>query len=317
MSENTRQERPGSEPTSPPTPPHTQHARASQPVPPRAASPWGSHTPHRFTLRARDIPRLIAALILLFLVIAAIFPALFAPGNPLAIDPAAGFQPPGGAHPFGTDGSGRDLYTRVIHGAGPSLLIGLGATALGIGLATVLGFLAGLGPRWLDFGTSRLIEVLLAFPGLVLALLVMVISGPGAFGATVAVGLATAPGYARIIRGRVREIAGSGYVEAARVQGRGRVRILTRHILPGTARSLASLATLGLGQAIVWVCALSFLGLGVAPPAAEWGALLNEGRQFIATFWWLTFFPGLFIVLTAVSATVLGRGLARTDRSAS
>lgn len=304
-----------SEITQPASPDRTPNARS--PLSADGTHPRRAPKPHNFRLRTRDIPQLIAALILLFLVIAAIFPALFAPGDPLAIDPAAGFQPPGGAHPFGTDGSGRDLYTRVIHGAGPSLLIGLGATALGIGLATVLGFLAGLGPRWLDFGTSRLIEVLLAFPGLVLALLVMVISGPGAFGATVAVGLATAPGYARIIRGRVREIAGSGYVEAARVQGRGRVRILTRHILPGTARSLASLATLGLGQAIVWVCALSFLGLGVAPPAAEWGALLNEGRQFIATFWWLTFFPGLFIVLTAVSATVLGRGLARTDRSAS
>ncbi|RLP72751.1 ABC transporter permease [Mycetocola tolaasinivorans] len=266
---------------------------------------------------ARHIPQALAALVLLLLVIAAVFPGLFAPGDPLAINPADGFQPPNTTHPFGTDGSGRDLYTRVIHGTGPSLLIGLGATALGIGLATVLGFVAGLGPRWLDFGTSRVIEVMLAFPGLVLALLVMVISGPGAFGATVAVGLATAPGYARIIRGRVREIAGSGFVEAARVQGRGRMRILTRHILPGTARSLASLATLGLGQAIVWVCALSFLGLGVAPPAAEWGALLNDGRQFIATFWWLTFFPGLFIVLTAVSATVLGRGLAKTTRSVS
>lgn len=265
-------------------------------------------------MRGLRAPEWVSLALLLALTLAAALPGVFAPGDPLAIDPAAGFSPPSLAHPFGTDASGRGIYTRVIHGAGPSLLIGLLATAIGIGLATILGFLAGLGPRWLDFSTTRVIEVMLAFPGLILALLIITIAGPGIFSATVAVGLATAPGYARIVRTRVREISGSGYVEAAIVQGRSGPRILTRHLLPNVARPLLALLTLGIGQSIVWVCALSFLGLGAVPPAAEWGAMLADGRQYISSFWWMTFFPGLFIVLTAVCSTVLGRALASPER---
>lgn len=256
-----------------------------------------------------------AALVLALLVLAALAPGLLAPGDPLAIHPAQSFLPPSFGHPFGTDESGRDIYTRVIHGTSASLLIGLSATAVGIGLALVFGLLAGLGPRWLDFGTTRFLEVLFAFPGLLLALLFIVIYGPGVVTSTIAVGLATAPGYARIIRSRVLVVRRAPYIEAALVLGRGRTTRVINHLLPNVAGSLFVLVTLGIGQSIVWASSLSYLGLGAVPPAAEWGAMLSAGRTYITSFWWMTFFPGLFIVLSAVATTVLGRALQQRVRS--
>ncbi|MGD8196118.1 ABC transporter permease [Herbiconiux sp. P18] len=253
----------------------------------------------------------VSLVVLVVFVLAAVAPWLLAPGDPLAIDPAAAFGAPGWGHPFGTDESGRDIYTRVVHGAGASLVIGVAATAIGVGLAVVLGLLAALGGRVVDFGVSRLLEVLFAFPGLLLALLVITVYGPGVVTSTIAVGLATAPGYARIIRAQARSVAASPYVEAAVVLGRSRGRILLRHIVPNALAPVFVLVTLGVGQAIVWAAALSYLGLGAEPPAAEWGAMLFAGKNYLATAWWMTFFPGLVIVLVAVASTVLGRTLQR------
>lgn len=258
----------------------------------------------------------MSAAALLFLVLAALVPHLLAPGDPLAIHPLESFRPPSWGHPFGTDESGRDIYTRIVHGAGPSLVIGLSATAIGVGLALVFGLLAGLGPRWLDFGTTRFVEVLFAFPGLLLALLFIVVFGPGVITSTIAVGLSTAPGYARIIRSQVLLVRRAPYLEAARVLGRSASVRLRRTLLPNLAGSLFVLVTLGIGQSIVWASSLSYLGLGAVPPAAEWGAMLSAGRTYIASFWWMTFFPGLFIVLSAVATTLLGRSLQNRVRSA-
>ncbi len=249
--------------------------------------------------------------VLAVLLLAAVLPGVLAPGDPLAIDPAQAFLSPRWGHPFGTDESGRDIYTRVVHGAAPSLVIGVAATAIGIVLALVLGLAAALGGRVVDFGVSRLLEVLFAFPGLLLALLVITVYGPGIVTSTIAVGLATAPGYARIIRSQTRSVASAPYIEAAVVLGRSRGRILVQHILPNAVVPVFVLVTLGVGQAIVWAAALSYLGLGAEPPAAEWGAMLFAGKNYLATAWWMTFFPGLAIVLSAVAATVLGRALQR------
>jgi len=257
----------------------------------------------------------ISAALVCYLLICGLLPWVTAPGDPLAIDPVDSFQGPSLSHWFGTDESGRDLYTRVVHGAGPSLVIGVAATAIGIGLGIVLGAAAGLGPRWLDFGTTRLLEVMFAFPGLLLALLFIVIYGPGVATSTVAVGLATAPGYARIIRSQMLSVRGAAFVEAAIVLGRRPWSRFSRNILPNVTGTLFVLVTLGVGQSIVWASSLSYLGLGAQPPTAEWGALLSAGRTYISTAWWLTFFPGLFIVLSAASATVLGRALQNRMRN--
>ncbi|HEU0256290.1 MAG TPA: ABC transporter permease [Microbacteriaceae bacterium] len=252
---------------------------------------------------------ILSSAVLLWLLACAFFPHLLAPADPLAVHPARGFLPPSPAAILGTDESGRGVYTRIVHGAAASLSIGAGATALGIVLGTLLGTMAGLGPRWLDFGTSRLLEVLFAFPGLLLALLFIVVYGPGGATSAIAVGLATAPGYARIIRSQMITVRQAPYVEALVVLGRGPWHRFWHSILPNVAEALFALVTLGVGQSIVWASSLSFLGLGTPPPAAEWGAMLADGRTYLGTAWWMTFFPGLVIVLAAAACTVLGRRL--------
>ncbi|MFT4247226.1 MAG: ABC transporter permease [Pseudomonas sp.] len=255
-------------------------------------------------------PALAAAFLLLLLAMV-VAPGLFAGADPLAVAPRQAFQAPSGAHWFGTDASGRDLWARVVHGARESLAIGVAATALAMGVAIVLGLAAGLGGRLLDRAIGGLLNVLFAFPALVLALLLVAVFGAGLGPVIVATGLGCAPGYARMVRAQVLAVRGAGYVEAARVLGHRPWRIVARHVLPNAMRPLLVTVTLGVGQIIVWASALSFLGLGKPPPAAEWGTLLSMGRDFVALAWWMTFFPGLFIVLTTLSTTVLGRWLQR------
>lgn len=249
----------------------------------------------------------IAALFVLTVAVAALWPGVLALGDPNAIAPGEALQPPGPGHWFGTDPSGRDVYYRVVHGAGQSVGIGLAATGIGVGLGLVIGFGAGLGPQWVDAALRRVIEVLFALPTLVLALLLVAVMGAGVRASVIAVGFATAPGYARILRARVRTVAASGYIQAARLEGAGPGTILTRHLAPNALWPLVAVATLGIGQAIVWVAALSFLGLGALPPSPEWGAMLNAGRLHITGAWWLTVCPGLAITATAAALTVLGR----------
>lgn len=260
------------------------------------------------------VGEILAAAFLAFVALAAVAPGLISPTDPLAIDPASAFDPPSLGQLFGTDESGRSIFARIVHGAGSSLLIGVSATVIGLGLGTVLGVLAGIGGRAVDFGVNRLLEVMFALPGLLLALFLIVIVGPGVVTTTLAVGISTAPGYARIIRSQLIAVRSSPYVEAATVQGRGRWWILRRHLLPNTLAPLLALGTLGVGQAIVWASALSFLGLGAVPPSPEWGAMLAAGRTYLSTAWWMSVFPGAFIVLTAVAATALGRAAQQRTR---
>lgn len=263
-----------------------------------------------------DVPSVLAGALLLFLLAAATVPWFVAPATHSRSIRSRRSPPPSATHWFGTDESGRDIYTRVVHGAGSSLLIGFLATAIGLGLGILIGTIAGMSGRIVDFALGRFVEVLFAFPGLLVALLFILIFGPGVATATIAVGLATAPGYARIIRAQFITVRRSAFVEAATVLGHSPARILRRHILPNTLAPLFVLATLGLGQAIVWAAALSYLGLGAAPPAAEWGAMLSAGRIYLGSAWWMSFFPGLMIVATAVAATALGRGIERRMRHA-
>lgn len=270
-----------------------------------------SSSPTVSLLRRATAAHTVAAATLVLVAIAVVAPSLIAPGDPLAIEPAAAFSPPSVTHPFGTDESGRDLFTRVVHGAAASVGIGLAATAIGVIVGAVLGFAAGLGPTWLDRSLARVFEVLFALPTLVIALLFVAVLGGGAASATLAIGLATIPGYARMIRARVRSIAVSGYVEWARLDGASAFSVFARHIAPNSLWPLVSAATLGVGQSIVWVAALGFLGLGAQPPAPEWGAMLDAGRVYLSSAWWMTLFPGAGIVVTATALTVLGRALAK------
>ncbi|WP_341783107.1 ABC transporter permease [Leucobacter weissii] len=245
----------------------------------------------------------------------ALVPGLLAPYAPLDVEPQRAFSPPSAAHPFGTDDSGRDVLSRIVFGARDSLTIGVTATIAGLTMGVVLGALAG-GSRGratapLRFAADRTIEALFAFPGLLLALLLISIRGPGVASLVIAVAISTAPGYARLVRGGVRQALGSGAVEAARLQGDRAVRVWSGLILPEALRPVIVLATLGVGQAVVLAAALGFLGLGAPPPAPEWGAMLNAGRPYLVKAWWLTFFPGLAILAVGIVTTVLGRAVER------
>ena len=242
--------------------------------------------------------------------------SVLAPGDPLAVNPAEAFQAPGTTHFFGTDESGRDIYTRVIHGARDSLAIGLAATALGMGLAIVLGTVAALSPRWLDEIILRVLEALYAIPSLLMALLIIAFTGPGVGPAIVAVGLSTAPGYARLVRSQIRTLKSSEMLEAATVLGRGTWLRVRNHLVPNALKPLLALVTLGIGQAVIWAAALSFLGLGTPPPAPEWGAMLSAGRTYLHLAWWMSLFPGLAIVFVAAGATLIGRALGGKARTA-
>ncbi len=262
-------------------------------------------------LRRVEPATVLSLAVVAFFALAALRPSLLASGDPLKIDLSATLLPPSWEHPLGTDQSGRDLYTRIIHGARESLLIGLGATALGMALAIALGFLAGLGGRIADLLVGRLLEVAFAFPVLLFALLLVTVRGPSAATLVVAVGLGSAPGYARMVRGQVLAIRQEGYVEAAHALGHGTGRVIRRHIFPNAMRPLLAVFTLGVGQSIVWASGLAFLGMGVAPPSPEWGALLDAGRVYITSAWWLEVMPGLAIVGVALAVTSLGRAVQR------
>lgn len=251
----------------------------------------------------------IAAGYLILMLAWAVAPGVFTSGSPYDTDIETPLRGPSFEHWFGTDASGRDIYTRVVYGAQSSLAIGVGATALALIVAIALGFAAGLGGRLADGAISRFLEVVLAIPGLLIALLFIAILGPGVATQIVAVAIGSAVGYARMVRGQVIAVKDAGYVSAATALGHSRRTIITQHVFPNAMRPLVVLGTMGIGQSIIWASSLSFLGLGVAPPAPEWGAMLNAGRDFVSTAWWLELFPGLAIVGCTLAVTVVGRYL--------
>lgn len=253
----------------------------------------------------------LASLYLLLVVLAALAPGLLAPHDPLEVNAELTLAPPSLAHPFGADESGRDLLSRMIYGAGPSLLMGVGATAIGVVGGTLLGLLAGLGPRAIEVVVMRFLDIGLAFPELLLALVVITFGGRSTFFALLAVGIASIPSYARLIRAQVLAVKNTGYVEAATALGEGRLTVVVRHVLPNALKPLIVFATIGVGAAIAAGASLSFLGLGSQPPSPEWGAILATGRNYISTSGTLVLIPAVAITLTVISVTVVGRAIGR------
>ncbi|MCX6501498.1 MAG: ABC transporter permease [Microbacterium sp.] len=259
--------------------------------------------------RVPEIGVILSALTLVLFALAAVAPGVLATHSPTSQDFANALHAPSLQFWFGTDEAGRDLYSRVVYGTRESLVIGVGAAGLALVIAVILGTLAALADRVTAAVVNRVIEVTFAFPILLFALLMVAILGPSAGTAVLAVGLSTAPGYARMVRGQVLAARNAGYVEAARALGHGRVRIIRQHILPNAMRPLIALFTMSIGQSIVWASGLAFLGLGVAPPSSEWGALLDAGRAYVLQAPWLTIIPGLVILLLALAATTVGRAI--------
>ncbi len=260
----------------------------------------------RASARRRPRPRgmITLGVALLALVVAvswAIAPALFAPGDPTAGSLADALQAPSAAHIFGTDATGRDVYTRVVHGAAYTLFSALCAVTLGMVAGTLLGLLAGAGPRWLDSTLMRLVDVLLSIPGLLLSLSVIILLGFGLFQIALAVAITSVAAFARLVRGEVLRIRSADFVEAAYASGGTFAGVLFRHILPNSLSPVFAMAALQFGTAILAISALGFLGYGAPPPAPEWGLMIAEGRDYVATAWWLTTIPGVIVVVVVLA----------------
>ncbi|MDR0260299.1 MAG: ABC transporter permease [Comamonas sp.] len=236
---------------------------------------------------------------------ASIAPASLVRHSPLETDLLNTLAPFSAQHWLGTDEIGRDLYTRLVYGARESFSIGLLAMAIALALALPLGFAAALAPPWLRALTDRFVEILLSFPTLLLALLLVSLLGQSPLNVAIAVGLGSAPGYARLVRGQSLQVRASAYVEAAIALGHLRARVLLQHVLPNAIRPLIPVAGLGVGKAIVWSSSLSFLGLGVRPPSSEWGALLAGGKAQLLEAPWLMIVPGTAVVLVALGFSTL------------
>jgi peptide/nickel transport system permease protein len=249
----------------------------------------------------------LAFVLLLATVVCA--PQWFTTLAPDAVNTDTILQPPGADHWFGTDELGRDLFSRVIYGTSLSLAIGLGATAIACLGGISLGAGAALAPPLLRPLLVRLIDILLSFPELLLALLVVAVLGRGPTNTLLAVGLSHIAGYARLSRSQVLRVKLSGYVDHAVALGEHPWTIVVRHIVPNAIRPLTILATIGVGTSVLAASGLSFLGLGVAPPEAEWGALLAEGRDFLEIAPWMSLLPASVVAISVISITLLGRRL--------
>ncbi|MBL4916548.1 ABC transporter permease [Szabonella alba] len=253
---------------------------------------------------ARPLTALGAAFLML-IVLGAVFAPLIAPFPPDAIDPVNRLLPPGGAHLMGTDHFGRDTFSRVVYGARLALLIGVGVVAFALASGVPIGVLSALYPR-LGRVLMRMVDVLMSFPSLLLALGLIVILGQGVFNAILAIGLIYLTTTARIVYGVALRLRAEPYVEAARSMGAGTWWVVTRHILPNMISPLMVQASFVFAFAQLGAAALDFLGLGAPPDVPSWGNMLAESRIYITRASWLLLWPGLMIVLTAFSLNLVG-----------
>ena len=246
---------------------------------------------------------------LVLLVVCAVAAEIVSPYKPLEQAMQVRLRPPSTSHWLGTDDFGRDILTRIIYGARVSLQVGFVAVGLAGTIGILLGLISGYFGGWLDNVVMRCMDVLLAFPAILLAVVIMALLGPSTTNVMIAIGIAYIPVFARVVRGTVLTVKPNEYVQAARAAGASEVRMLAYHVVPGTVGPIIVQVSLALAYAILAEAALSFLGLGTQPPTPTWGSMLSFGRQFIREAPWFTLFPGLAIFLTVLSLNLLGDGL--------
>ena len=254
---------------------------------------------------------LLAGLTLLaFLVLAAVAPGLIVPYDPLAFDYSALLQSPSLRHPFGTDQFGRDVLSRTISASTIDLQIALFATIGPLIVGSAIGLLVGYYGGFWDALFGRLVDIVITFPFLVLVIAIVAVLGPGLVNMYIAVSIVGWVFYARLMRGEVRVLRGQDFVSAAKVLGYSDVRILLRHILPNAARPVIVYWVTDMALAILLGSSLGYLGLGAQPPAAEWGVLIADAKNYFSQAWWMTVFPGTAIVLAGIAFSLVGDGLA-------
>ncbi len=254
--------------------------------------------------------RIGGVLVILFVLVAAIGPILLPYDATTDSNLPEKLQPPSAEHIMGTDNLGRDIAIRILHGAPVSLRVGIISVAISLFIGMLLGEVAGLAGGAVDSVIMRLMDVLLAFPALLLAIVIVAFLGPGLTNAMLAIGIVGIPAYARLSRSMALSIREEDFISAARSLGASEWRVLIRHILPNSLAPIIVQTTLGLGTAVVETAALGFLGLGQQPPYPEWGKMLAESQRFLLSgAWWALVFPGLAIVLTVLGFNLLGDGL--------
>jgi peptide/nickel transport system permease protein len=266
--------------------------------------------PRRSVLRVlrRPTARVGAIIVAAFLLLTVIAPEI-APYDPYDQDFSTALQAPSLDHLFGTDQYGRDELSRVMYGTRTALLSILVADGIALLIGTTLGLIAGFYGKWVDTATMRLVDVLLAFPYLLLALIIVAALGPSLFHSMIAIGIVATPVYARVIRGQVLAVRTTEFVLAARAIGGSAARIMLRHVLPNSFTPILVMATLQAGTVVVETAGLSFLGMGAQPPSPDWGSVLAEGQGYFLTSWWIATFPGLAIFMVVLGFNLVGDAL--------
>lgn len=243
------------------------------------------------------------------LVAIAVFAPVIAPFDPIEQDYGQTLRPPSREHLMGTDNFGRDIFSRVVFGTQISLRVGLISVGIAAAIGIPVGLIAGYYGGWIDGIAMRVVDIMLAFPGILLAFVIVAVLGSSLTNLMIAIGIGSIPGFARLIRGSVLAARELSYVEAARVIGGRDPRIMSRHILPNVASPMIVYGTLKVATAILAGASLSFLGLGVQRPTPEWGVMLADGRGFLQQQWWIAAFPGMAIMVTTLAINLLGDGI--------
>jgi peptide/nickel transport system permease protein len=257
----------------------------------------------------KDKSAVLGTVILSLLLFIAVLAPYIAPYDPVELNLAERLSSPSTEHLLGTDSVGRDMLSRIIYGTRTSLLIAVVVVVIEVLLGVIVGMAAGLLGRVVDEVLMRLIDILLAFPGIILALVIVGSLGPSLMNLIIALAAVGWVGYARLVRASILSVKEEMYIESARAIGCGNLRIAVRHILPNIISPIIVLATLNMGTIIISIAGLSFLGLGAQPPIPEWGIMLSEGRPFMESAPHLTIFPGLMIMITVLAFNFLGDGM--------
>lgn len=244
-----------------------------------------------------------------FLILVAIFADVIAPCDPYAIDPANALKGSSAEHLLGTDNMGRDILSRLIYGSRTSLLVALISLALSTIIGAIIGGIAGFFGGWWDTILMRLLDILMAVPQILLAVSISAMLGRGTFNTALAISVSAIPGSARLIRSSILTVRDQEYVEAATATGSSRLRVLFKHVLPNCLAPLIVDTSMRIGGSIMAISGLSFIGLGVKPPIAEWGSIMTDGRTYIREFWQLATYPGFCIMLALFGFNVFGDGL--------
>src|SRR5689334_16525216 len=285
-------------------------AAVTQPSPVRIAAVGSQMFRRRLSRVLHNRNLMLGLAIMLVLVLVAVFAPVLSPYEPQAQDYSATLLAPNLQHLFGTDNFGRDIFTRVIYGAQIDLRVGVIAVIAPFVIGLLLGCAAGYFGGWIDTVVMRCVDIVQAFPFIVIVVAIVAVLGPGLNNMFIAVALTAWIVYARLIRGEILAVKHKEYVDAARLVGMTDLRIIRRYVLPNVITSSIVYAMADIALYIGLAAAVSFLGLGAKPPEPEWGAMITEGQAYITTAWWMSVFPGLAMVITGIGLSLIGDGLA-------